>query len=331
MVYKCNVKGKPVVTATLMLESMIKFPRPTRAEATDVANAVLDGTDCVMLSGETTTSAYPEVTVQTMAKICIEAESTIDYSYAYKMITANAPVPMTPLESLTSFAVGKLKLQNRGTLLQLQIWYIGFTPSVVNTWRAVDLVQCRGKCCEKNYSSVKRYVADPVNVFLEWSITKLILKGAVILDEKCMGYLVRAYYSISPTRYYKYDSCWSADLESEITEDIISNRSFMKVLVLNHYVLVNKVFLILLLTHGGSNAKLVAKYLPRVLILSVVVPEVKSDLVEWRASLSTESTEEALDFDLQHVKTKGLCKEGDAVVALHHIGTSSVIKIVTVK
>nr|GEV13973.1 gypsy/Ty3 retroelement polyprotein [Tanacetum cinerariifolium] len=71
-------------------------------------------------------------------------------------------------------------------------------------------------------------------------IGKLIQK--LLLNQKCMGYLVRAYCSISPTRYYKDDSCWSADLKSKTTEDTISNRSFMEVLVLNHYVLVKKVF-----------------------------------------------------------------------------------------
>nr|GEU55422.1 ATPase subunit 4 [Tanacetum cinerariifolium] len=68
---------------------------------------------------------------------------------------------------------------------------------------------------------------------------KLIQK--LLLNQKCMGYLVRAYYSISSRMYYKDDSCWSADLKSKTTEDIIHNRSFMEVLVPNHYVIVRKV------------------------------------------------------------------------------------------
>eukprot|EP00246_Nothoceros_aenigmaticus_P012379 TRINITY_DN3817_c0_g1_i1.p1 TRINITY_DN3817_c0_g1~~TRINITY_DN3817_c0_g1_i1.p1 ORF type:complete len:513 (+),score=102.46 TRINITY_DN3817_c0_g1_i1:84-1622(+) len=227
MIYKCNTAGKPVVTATQMLESMIKSPRPTRAEATDVANAVLDGTDAVMLSGETAAGAYPETAVKVMACICQEAEASLDYSFIFKEIMKAAPMPMSSLESLASSAV----------------------------------------------------------------------------------------------------------------------RTANKV----------RASLIVVLTRGGSTAKLVAKYRPSVPILSVAVPIVTTDTLTWSCSeesparhslicrglipllaegsakaTDSDTTDEILDAAITYAVKRGLCKHGDAVVALHRIGAASVIKIMDI-
>ncbi len=84
IIARCNKAGKPVVTATQMLESMINSYRATRAEASDVANSIFDGSDVIMLSGETASGKYPLEAVQTMAKIAVRTENALDYVHIFQ-------------------------------------------------------------------------------------------------------------------------------------------------------------------------------------------------------------------------------------------------------
>ncbi len=109
MIDMANIAGKPVVTATQMMESMTQNPRPTRAESTDVANAVLDGTDCVMLSGETANGLYPIKTIEIMGRICTEAENMINYCKLQNSLFESVS-SITPLSKLEQECFNAVRL-----------------------------------------------------------------------------------------------------------------------------------------------------------------------------------------------------------------------------
>ncbi|MCS7462588.1 pyruvate kinase [Paenibacillus doosanensis] len=131
MIKKCNQAGKPVITATMMLDSMQRNPRPTRAEASDVANAIFDGTDAVMLSGETAAGKYPIESVLTMAKISERAEAALEHREIF--IRQSNAQQKTVTESISqAVANSALDLDAKAILTATES---GYTARMVSKYR----------------------------------------------------------------------------------------------------------------------------------------------------------------------------------------------------
>jgi pyruvate kinase len=131
MIRKCNNLGKPVITATQMLDSMQRNPRPTRAEASDVANAILDGTDAVMLSGETAAGKYPVEAVETMDRIALRTEKALRYRDLFRQRRLEQEVSIT--DSISQAVVHAAEsLQSSAIITSTES---GFTARMVSKYR----------------------------------------------------------------------------------------------------------------------------------------------------------------------------------------------------
>ncbi len=132
IIKKCNIACKPVITATQMLDSMIRNPRPTRAEVGDVANAVYDGTDAVMLSGETAMGKYPVEALCMMRQICEQSEAHLDYG-AYRERTVSSENERNVSNAVCYGSVSTAHDLNAKLIIAPSI--TGFTTRMLSKWK----------------------------------------------------------------------------------------------------------------------------------------------------------------------------------------------------
>ncbi len=159
IIHACNQKGIPVITATQMLESMIHNSQPTRAEASDVANAIIDGTDAVMLSGESAVGRYPIQAVQMLARIAKEVEPLIDF------------VNFPPAEQTATHALSEA-LNTIDKIIKLR-WIVAFT----STGYTAKLVAAERTHAPILALTTERKVYHRLNLI--WGVTPILIEGPV--------------------------------------------------------------------------------------------------------------------------------------------------------
>ena len=133
LIKKCNDAGKPVITATQMLDSMIRNPRPTRAEVSDVATAIFEGTDAIMLSGETASGSYPVEAVKTMARIALMIEKSLDYE---GMLASKSMGSNHSITDSISYATCKSCLDLKASAI-ISATSSGYTAAAVSKFRPI--------------------------------------------------------------------------------------------------------------------------------------------------------------------------------------------------
>lgn len=168
MIKMAESQGKHVITATQMLESMIKNPRPTRAEATDIANAIYDGTTAIMLSGESAAGLYPVEAVKTMARIAERTEEDIDYAARMKRRVGNvSPDVTTAISHATCTTASDLK-----AAAIITVTMSGFTAGMISRYKpSCPIIAC----------TVNPRVCRQLN--LSWGVVPLLIEKEEKADD----------------------------------------------------------------------------------------------------------------------------------------------------
>ena len=168
LIKKCNLAGKPVITATQMLDSMIRNPRPTRAEVTDVSNAILDGSDAIMLSGETAAGKYPVESVKTMYNIAIKTEESLNYNEIFRAKSMLNEISTTNAISKATCATA----QDLEASAIIAATSSGYTSKAISKFRPKSLI-----IASTNSERVLR------NLALVWGVYPVLAESSTTTDE----------------------------------------------------------------------------------------------------------------------------------------------------